>query len=193
MARVQKRHEREWSETRPLLLDKDGVSYSGKPRVTAEVVMMKKHVTLLHAVGMIVGGVAGSGIFISPTGVTQAVGSVGVSLIIWAVGGFLNLLIALCYAELGTALPFAGGDYAYLHHVLGPLPAFLCLWTTVLLIGPCCGALMGRTVGLYMFTMFGVECSDTLVVLTAIWVNSKLSMYYNYKYKYHLYHYYPIH
>ena len=171
------KHETEWSEKRPLLLDKRRASYTGT-RVTAEVVVMKKHVTLLHAVGMIVGGVAGSGIFISPTGVTANVGSVGLSLIMWTVGGLLNLLLALCYAELGTALPFAGGDYAYLHFILGPLPAFLCLWTTVLLIGPCCGALMGRTVGTYLLTMFGVECNMLLLVLVAIWVNCKYLLFY---------------
>ena len=176
MASPNKHHETEWSEKRPLLLDSNKeASYSGKPHggVTAEVVVMKKHVTLLHAIGMIVGGVAGSGIFISPTGVTMHVGSVGLSLIMWTVGGLLNLLLAICYAELGTALPYAGGDYAYLHHLLGPLPAFLCLWTTVLLIGPCCGALMGRTVGTYIFTMFGVECSTPLIILLAIWVNGE--------------------
>jgi amino acid transporter len=114
--------------------------------------------------------VAGSGIFISPTGVTLNAGSVGSSLIIWTVAGLFNLLLALCYAELGTALPVAGGDYFYLKTLMGDLPAFLSLWTTTLLIAPCCAALMGRTVSVYLFELFNVECHPVMIILMAIWV-----------------------
>ena len=141
--------------------------------ISVEVVVLKKHLTLVHAVSFIIGGVAGSGIFVSPTGVTANVGSVGSSIIVWAVAGVFNLILALCYAELGTALPVAGGDYSYLYKILGPLPAFLCLWTTVLLIGPCSGAVMARTVGEYIFLLFDLGCNTTLIVLTAVLIVCK--------------------
>ena len=151
------------------LLEKSNVFYQSTD-VTVERVMLKKHITLIQAVALIVGGVAGSGIFIAPTGVTANVGSVGLSLLVWGTAGVFNILLALCYAELGTALPVAGGDYAYLHNILGPLPAFLCLWTTSMLVAPGNAALMGRTVSVYLFAIADIDCNSSVVTMLAIWV-----------------------
>ncbi len=139
-------------------------------RPISECVVIERHLNLFHSIGIMVGSVCGTGIFVSPTGVTRAVRSVGLTLIIWAVCGLFNLLLALCYAELGTAMPVAGGDYSYINHLLGPFPAFLCLWTICVLIAPCAVALMARTIGAYFTTLFDQDCNTVTVVIIAIWV-----------------------
>ena len=158
----------EWMDSGSIQLD------GSHPDVRVEHVVMKRHIKLIHAIAMIVGGVAGSGIFISPTGVTQHVGSVGASLITWVLCGIMNLLLALCYAEMGTSMPVAGGDVTFIYKTLGAFPSFLCLWAAVVLVGPVTGALMGRTVGTYFSQLIGMECYTPIVVIIAIWTNCKI-------------------
>ncbi len=136
-------------------------------------IIIHKHINLPTAIGIMVGSCTGAGIFVSPIGVTQSAGSVGASLIIWVACGLLNLVLALCYAELGSALPVAGGDYAYIYYVLGPLPGFLCLWTMVVVVAPIATAIMGRTVGTYLITIFGLQYNTLWIILVSLFVVGK--------------------
>uniref|UniRef100_T1E7M1 Putative amino acids transporter amino acids transporter n=1 Tax=Anopheles aquasalis TaxID=42839 RepID=T1E7M1_ANOAQ len=123
-------------------------------------VKMKKSLGLLEGVAIILGIIFGSGIFISPKGVLQEVGSVGTSLVIWVLCGVLSMIGALCYAELGTAIPKSGGDYAYIYEAYGPLPAFLYLWDATVIFVPSTNAIMGLTFASYVFQpLFAAGCS----------------------------------
>jgi APA family basic amino acid/polyamine antiporter len=81
------------------------------------------------AASIVVGTVIGSGIFLVPKTMIQKVGTVEAVFAVWVVGGLLSLAGALSYAELASALPEAGGEYAFLREAYGPLWGFLYSWT----------------------------------------------------------------
>jgi len=85
---------------------------------------------------IVIGGVIGAGIFITPATVAQNTSSGTQVLILWAIGGLLTLAGVLCYAELGARRPQAGGIYVYLREAFGLLPAFLFGWTMALINYP---------------------------------------------------------
>ncbi|RAN82739.1 amino acid permease [Bacillus sp. SRB_336] len=85
---------------------------------------------------IVIGGVIGAGIFITPATVAQNTSSGLQVLVLWAIGGLLTLAGVLCYAELGARRPQAGGIYVYLREAFGLLPAFLFGWTMALINYP---------------------------------------------------------
>jgi basic amino acid/polyamine antiporter, APA family len=89
-----------------------------------------------HATAIVVGTIIGSGIFLVPKEMMQAVGSPKVVYLAWIVGGLLSLFGALTYAELGALRPEAGGEYVYIRDGYGPLLGFLYAWTWFLLAKP---------------------------------------------------------
>ncbi|HYL11284.1 MAG TPA: amino acid permease [Candidatus Acidoferrales bacterium] len=80
------------------------------------------------AVAIVVGTIIGTGIFLKPGEMAAVGGSVSVVYAAWIVGGLLSLFGALSFAELGAAIPEAGGQYAYLTKGLGPVWGFLFGW-----------------------------------------------------------------
>lgn len=83
---------------------------------------------LFDSTMMMVGIVIGSGIFLTTGIMAKEIPSASLILLAWIVGGFLILAGALTYAELGAAMPEAGGQYVYLREAYGPLFGFLFGW-----------------------------------------------------------------
>lgn len=77
---------------------------------------------------MMIGIVIGSGIFLTTGIMAQYLPSAGLILLVWTVCGLITLAGALTYAELGVAMPEAGGQYIYLREAYGPLSGFLFGW-----------------------------------------------------------------
>ena len=105
---------------------------------------------LREAVAVIVGVVIGAGIFKAPSVVAGLSGGVVPMFALWACGGVVSLIGALCYAELTTAYPHAGGDYHYLHRAFGRPVAFLFGWARFSVITTGSIALLGFVFGDYM-------------------------------------------
>ena len=124
-----------------------------------EKVKLKKELGLLEGVAIILGIIIGSGIFVTPKGVLKEAGSVGLSLVVWCLCGFLSMIGALCYAELGTSIPKSGADYAYIGEAFGSLPSFLYLWDSVFIFVPATNAIMGLTVANYLVQPFFPTCT----------------------------------
>jgi len=91
---------------------------------------------LSHAGAVVVGTIIGSGIFLVPSEMMQAVGSAQLVYLAWMVGGLLSFFGALTYAELGAMKPQAGGEYVYVRDAYGPLAGFLYSWTWFLIAKP---------------------------------------------------------
>jgi len=89
-----------------------------------------------HAGAVVVGTIIGSGIFLVPAEMMQAVGSAKLVYLAWIVGGLLSFFGALTYAELGAMKPQAGGEYVYVRDAYGPLPGFLYAWTWFVIAKP---------------------------------------------------------
>jgi len=89
-----------------------------------------------HAAAIVVGTIIGSGIFLVPAEMMQAVGSARLVYLAWIVGGLLSFFGALTYAELGAMKPQAGGEYVYVRDADGPLAGFLYAWTWFLIAKP---------------------------------------------------------
>ncbi len=107
---------------------------------------------LWAATAIVIGDTIGTGVFLVGSDMARAVGSAPMALAAWVLGGFIVLLGALCYAELGAAFPKAGGPYVYLGRGLGPLWGFLFGWMSSVLERPV--AMAGLAAGFVRFLSF---------------------------------------
>ena len=89
---------------------------------------------LLDSTMIVAGSMIGSGIFIVSADIARRLPAPGWLLLVWTLAGLLTIAGAWSYGVLAAAMPRAGGQYAYLAELYGPLAGFLYGWTLVLVI-----------------------------------------------------------
>jgi len=136
---------------------------------------LRRELTLLDATMINVGTMIASAIFIVPAVVAASLPNPSLMLLVWVAGGAVSLLGALCVAELGAALPEAGGLFVYLTRAFGPVWGFLYAWTAALIINPASVAAIAVGFATYVgfFTPLGtagikVVAVASIVALTAV-------------------------
>ncbi|KAI8647435.1 amino acid permease-domain-containing protein [Parasitella parasitica] len=160
-----------------------GVVTNDTSSIESDGPVLVPHMGLISSCNMIVGLIIGSGIFASPGPVTLKVGAVGPSLCVWAIGGILSMIGALCYAELGTMITKSGGEYQYLKASYGLCLGLTFSWANLLLTNPIGTASIATVFAQYIMEMAyfnpddpngeEVEMPDyaiKLVSIACIWV-----------------------
>ncbi len=134
---------------------------------------LQKKLTLYGLTMIAVGSCIGSGIFVTPYQVVQAVPHHGWALLVWGLGGVIALTGALTFAELGGMFPQAGGVYVYLREAYGEWVGFLYGWVTLLVINT--GALAALGIALAEYLTFFMPLDQTGKVFVAIGVIAVLT------------------
>jgi len=128
---------------------------------------LRRDLTLTHGIAIVVGITIGTGVFLKSAPMAQAVGSPLLVMTAWLVAGLVAILGALCFAELGTLIPRAGGEYQYVRAAFGDLPGFLYVCMSVV-IGAASFAAYGAA--------FSIFLSD-VASLPPPWVEQKLALF----------------
>ncbi|MFP4072137.1 MAG: APC family permease [Desulfovibrionales bacterium] len=110
----------------------------------------KRTLRVGDAVVIVIGIVVGAGIFKTPSLVAMNAGSETVFLLAWMAGGAASLIGALCYAELASTYPDAGGDYHFLNRAFGRSSGFLLGWARMTVIQTGSIAMLGFLLGDYL-------------------------------------------
>ena len=123
-----------------------------------------------EAVAITVGIVIGAGIFRTPSLVAGATASEQVLIGAWVAGGLISLVGALCYAELASAYPHAGGDYHYLTRAFGRRLGFVYAWARLTVIQTGSAVLLAFVAGDYLTRLLdlGRHSADVYAALIVI-------------------------
>jgi APA family basic amino acid/polyamine antiporter len=131
--------------------------------------------SIVDAASIVVGIVVGVGIFKTPSIVASSADSEGMLILFWLLGGAASFIGALCYAELASTYPHAGGDYHYLNRAFGGIPSFLFAWSRMAVIQTGSIAMVAFLIGDYASEVLRLGpystafyAALTIVLLTAV-------------------------
>ena len=129
-----------------------------------ENVKLERGLGLFDSTFLVIGITVGSGIFLTTGVMAESLPHAGWLLAAWAVGGLMAMAGALTYAELGAAMPEAGGQYVYLREAYGPLSAFLFGWVIFLVYLP--GSIAAVAMGFAVYVGYflpGLSIDNVLI------------------------------
>lgn len=117
---------------------------------------------------LVMGGIIGSGIFVTPAEVARHVTTPLLIVGVWVLGGIVALAASFVYAELAARRPEVGGQYAYLRDAYGPMPAFLYGWALLLVIQSGGMAAVAITFARYFGNLFPLPLPDSAVAVSIL-------------------------
>ena len=127
---------------------------------------LKKSVTFIEAIAIVVGMIIGSGIFLKPGIVFNDAGSPIMGIMAWIVGGIITLASALTIAEIASSIPKTGGLYVYLEELYGEVWGFLLGWVQTVISYPASGAALAIAFSTY--ATFFIPMNDLEQKLLAV-------------------------
>jgi APA family basic amino acid/polyamine antiporter len=126
---------------------------------------LARRLTLFDATMLVMGGIIGSGIFVTPAEVARHVTTLFLIVGVWVLGGIVALAASFIYAELAARRPEVGGQYAYLRDAYGPMPAFLYGWALLLVIQSGGMAAVAITFARYFADLVHLPLADSAVAV----------------------------
>jgi APA family basic amino acid/polyamine antiporter len=129
---------------------------------------LARRLGLFDATMLVMGGIIGSGIFVTPAEVARHVDTPLLIVGVWILGGIVALAASFVYAELAARRPEVGGQYAYLRDAYGPMPAFLYGWALLLVIQSGGMAAVAITFARYFANLVQLPVPDSVVAVAVL-------------------------
>jgi basic amino acid/polyamine antiporter, APA family len=129
---------------------------------------LARRLGLFDATMLVMGGIIGSGIFVTPAEVARHVTRPLLIVGVWVLGGIVALFASFVYAELAARRPEVGGQYAYLRDAYGPMPAFLYGWALLLVIQSGGMAAVAITFARYFSDLVQLPLSENAIAVAVL-------------------------
>lgn len=127
----------------------------------------KKEIGVFGGISIIGGIMIGSGIFYLGSYVLERTEmSMGLALLCWIMGGLVTILGGLCFAELGTCDPKAGGMVVYMNRAYHPSVGYSFGFTSLLISGS--GSIAALAIALPTALADTLNLSDAAIKIIAI-------------------------